>query len=185
MYLIAGLGNPGAKYAGTRHNVGFEAMNKLAFDHKLEFRKMKHRAAIAEGNLFGQKVVLCKPHTFMNLSGESVGKLARFYQIPTDHIIVVYDDVDITLSKIRIRCQGSAGSHNGMKSLISHLPDGNFIRVRVGIDPSPPQWDLADYVLGKFEPHEYDKIIEGITKATEAVETILRDGISVAMNRYN
>lgn len=184
MYLIAGLGNPGREYAGTRHNVGFEVLNKMAFDHNIEFKKMKCHAAVAEGVISGQNVLLAKPHTYMNLSGESIGALVRFYKIMPDCLIVCYDDCDIPVGDIRIRKDGSAGGHNGVKSIIQHCGT-EFIRVRAGIGKRPNGYDLADYVLSKFSSQETEKIIEGIEKAQKATEMILKEGIDAAMNAYN
>ncbi len=185
VYLIAGLGNPGREYAGTRHNVGFEILNKLAFDHKLEWRKMKFRSAITEGTICGRQVYLIKPHTFMNLSGEAVSEFLRFYEIPSAQLIVAYDDTDIALGSIRVRVRGSAGGHNGIKNIIQHVPAADFIRIRTGIGKKPPQYDLADFVLSKFHNTEHEEIVAGITRATDAIEAILADGVEATMNKYN
>jgi len=185
MRLIIGLGNPGAEYAGTRHNVGFEAINKLAYDHVINVTKAKRRALIGEGEIFMQKCLLIKPQTFMNLSGESVRDHIEFYKAESSDIIVIYDDVDIPLGEIRIRKQGSAGSHNGMKNIIYQIESDEFIRVRIGIGEKPPKWDLADYVLSKFKKEEFDGMVQGVTKACDAVEVILKDGVDAAMNKFN
>ncbi len=185
MFLIAGLGNPGKEYAGTKHNVGFEVLNKLAYDNKIEYKKMKARAAIAESVICGQKVLLCKPHTYMNLSGESIAELVRFYKIEEGKVIVAYDDTDINVGDIRIRTSGSAGGHNGIKSIMNHLKTGEFIRVRVGIGQKPEGWDLADYVLSKFRKDEIDDIVTGITKATDAIELMLKTSVEETMNIFN
>ena len=185
MWIIIGLGNPGRDYTGTRHNVGFEVLNKLAYDYNMEFNKAKHRADIAEGVIAGQKVVLAKPQTFMNLSGESVRDMIQFYKPEPDHWLVVYDDVSLAPGEIRVREHGTAGGHNGIKNIIYQLETDVFLRVRVGIGEKPAKWDLADYVLSKFSKQEMDDVIEGITKAGNAVAAILREGPRAAMNQYN
>lgn len=185
MKLVAGLGNPEKDYKGTRHNVGFEVINKLSYDHRIEINKAKFRAHLGEGLLCGQKIMLAKPQTFMNLSGESIRDIMGFYKLSKEDIIVIYDDIDIPVGEIRIREKGSAGSHNGMKNIIYQLDTDEFLRIRVGIGAKPQAWDLADYVLSKFKKEEQDGIVEGITKAGDAVERILKEGSVSAMNRYN
>ncbi len=185
MRVIIGLGNPERDYKGTRHNVGFEAVNKLAYDHNIEFNKAKHRAHIAEGSICGHKVMLVKPQTFMNLSGESVREILQFYKLSPQDIIVIYDDIDLDVGSIRVRLKGSAGGQNGMRNIIYQLESDEFIRVRIGIGEKPPKWDLADYVLSRFKPEEQEAIVDGITKATDAVEIIIKNGVNDAMNKYN
>ena len=185
MYLIFGLGNPGRDYAGTRHNVGFEAIDKLACDHKIDVKKAKRRALVGEGSVCAQKCALIKPQTYMNASGESVRDNIEFHKASISEVIVVYDDTSLDVGEVRIRKQGSAGGHNGMKSIIYQLESDEFIRVRIGIGEKPLRWDLADYVLSKFKKDEMDKVIQGITKATDAIEVILKEGVEAAMNKYN
>jgi len=185
MKLIVGLGNPGRDYAGTRHNIGFEVIQKLSYDHNIEINRAKFRAHFGEGRIGGEKVILARPQTFMNLSGEAVRDIMAFYRIPQEDLIVVYDDVSLAPGAIRVRETGSAGGHNGIKNLLYHLETDEFLRVRVGIGEKPPGLDLADYVLSKFKPNEMEDIISGITQATDAVELILREGAKAAMNKYN
>ncbi len=185
MWLIIGLGNPGRDYAGTRHNVGFEVINKLAYDNNIEINKSKFRAHIGEGFINGKKVILIKPQTFMNLSGESVRDFVEYYKPLLEETIVIYDDVSLSPSQIRIRKKGTAGGHNGIKNIIYQLETDEFPRVKVGIGEKPPGWDLADYVLSKFGKKETEDIISGITDAADAVELILKEGFETAMNKYN
>jgi len=185
MKIIVGLGNPGKDYGGTRHNIGFEVIDKLAADLRIDINKAKHRAHIGEGRLGTQKVLVVKPQTFMNLSGESVRDILRFYKREPSDIIVVYDDCDIALGQVRIRERGSAGTHNGMKSIVYQLNTDEFIRVRVGIGEKPPRMDLANYVLSKFAKHEIDVAISGAERAAEAASAIIKDGATAAMNKYN
>ncbi len=184
MYIIVGLGNPGKKYDATRHNVGFETIDLLARKNKIDVKRLKHKALCGEGHIGGKKVILAKPQTFMNLSGQTLLDISQFYKIDPKNIIVVYDDVDIDTGIIRIREKGSAGSHNGMKSIIHQLQTDSFPRVRIGIG-RPEFGDLADYVLGRFPKDEIPIILEAVERAALACETIVTDGISLAMNRYN
>ena len=186
MYIIVGLGNPSPEYAGTRHNVGFEVVTILAdrFDISTDF--IKHKAVCGKGMIEGNKVIIAKPQTFMNLSGESVRELVSYYKIDvTSELIVVYDDVDLPPGKIRIRKAGSAGGHNGMKNIISHIGTEEFIRIRVGVGEKPKGYDLADYVLGHFKADEKDVMDTAFIDAANAVVAILNDGIDAAMNRFN
>lgn len=185
MKLVVGLGNPGKEYTGTRHNAGFEVIDKLAYDNNIDVSKGKFKAVIGEGIIKGKKVVLIKPVTFMNLSGHSVREAMNWYKTTEEDIIVIYDDISLPVGEIRVRQKGSAGGHNGMKSIIEQLGTENFIRVRVGVGEKPQGWDLADYVLGKFSKDEIPTIIEGFTKASEATEIILNTGVSTAMNKFN
>lgn len=185
MYLIAGLGNPGGAYKWTRHNCGFEVVAKLAFDHKIEIKNRKFKALLGKGVINGEQALLVMPQTFMNLSGESLRDLIGYFKIASERFIVVYDDTDLAIGDIRVRVQGSAGSHNGMKSVIYQLDTDVFTRVRVGIGQKPEGWDLADYVLSKFKEEERTDIINGITLAAQAVETILLEGADAAMGKYN
>ncbi|AKL93624.1 peptidyl-tRNA hydrolase Pth [Clostridium aceticum] len=184
MHIIVGLGNPGRKYDGTRHNIGFDAIDLLAHRHDIKVNKLKHKALYGEGFWGGKKVLLAKPQTFMNLSGESLRDMMEFYKVDTKNLVVIYDDIDIEVGSLRIRQKGSAGSHNGMKSIIYQLQSDAFPRVRIGIG-KPKFGDLADYVLGRFPKEEINLMREVVEKAVEAVETIVEEGIDLAMNRYN
>ena len=185
VYAIVGLGNPGSKYENTRHNVGFEAVDLLSDRHGIKISKLKHKALIGDGSIKNAKVLLVKPQTYMNLSGESVRELVEWFKIPPDKLVVIYDDVDLPLGKVRVRPHGSSGTHNGMKSVIYQLQSDEFPRVRIGIDKAPEGWELADYVLGRFNPEER-KIINGsISNAADAAETIVTSGVNAAMNLYN
>ena len=182
--LIVGLGNPGREYAGNRHNVGFQCLDRLAEAWGLSFSKRKHKALLAQGKIAGLKTTLAKPQTFMNLSGEAVERLARFYKLPPQGILVIYDDLDLPLGKIRLRPEGGSGGHRGMKSIIEHLGTGGFPRLRVGIG-RPTHGDPVDYVLSDFAPDELMTIEETYERATSVVELWLAEGIVAAMNRYN
>ncbi len=185
MYLIVGLGNPDREYAGTRHNAGFEAIKVLANRNNIKIGKVKHRAFIGEGVVCGEKVLLAMPQTYMNLSGESVRDLMNYLKLGAENLIVVYDDTALPVGAVRIRERGSAGGHNGIKNILFHLETDEFLRVKVGIGEKPQGWQLSDYVLGKFKQCELEAVIEGITKAAEAIEALLSDGAATAMNKYN
>ena len=186
MYIIAGLGNPGKQYAQTRHNVGFDTIDILADKYNISVDTKKHKALCGKGMIEGQKVVLAKPQTFMNLSGESVRELVDFYKIdPEEELIVIYDDIDLEPGQLRIRKKGSAGGHNGIKDIIRRLGTEKFIRIRVGVGAKPKDWDLADFVLGHFSDSDRKLVDEGINDAAEAVEMILSEGVDAAMNKYN
>jgi len=185
MRAVVGLGNPEREYRYTRHNVGFETINKLAYDHKIKINKAKHRAHLGQGRVAGVPVLLVKPQTYMNRSGECVRDVLRYFRLTPADLIVIYDDTDLLPGQVRVREKGSAGGHNGMKSVIYQLETDEFLRVRIGIGPKPPGWDLADYVLSRFAPRETDDVVAGITKATDAVEVILKDSVERAMNLFN
>ena len=185
MKLIVGLGNPGAKYAGTRHNAGFSVIDELAERHNTKVDTCKHKALIGKGVINGEKVILAMPQTFMNLSGESVRAIMDFYKLTVDDLIVVYDDIDLDVGKIRIREKGSAGGHNGMKNIILHSGSQDFVRVRVGVGKKPEHMDLADHVLSRFSREDLPFMRESCGKACDALEVILSDGAVAAMNRYN
>ena len=182
--LIVGLGNPGRKYAGNRHNVGFQCLDCLAEAWDLSFSWRKHKALLAQGEIAGLKVVLAKPLTFMNLSGDAVERIARFYKVPPESILVIYDDLDLPLGRIRLRPEGGSGGHKGMKSIIEHLGANGFPRLRVGIG-RPTQGDPVDYVLDDFTLDERITIDVVYEKAVSAVELWLTEGVVAAMNRYN
>lgn len=178
MYVIVGLGNPGAKYERTRHNVGFEIIDVLAQRNKISVDRNKCKAIVGEGFIGGQKAVLCKPQTFMNLSGESVVQLCNWYKPEYDQLIVLYDDVDLPDGKVRFRKEGSAGTHNGMRNIIQLLGRTDFPRIRVGIGRPPEKWDLKDYVLCRPETEEINNLMkDGYLKAAQAVEVYLKEGL--------
>ena len=185
MYVITGLGNPEKTYGNTRHNMGFEVINKLAYDHGIEIKRAKFRAHYGEGSVCGKKVMLVKPQTYMNLSGESVRDILRFFKLTPGSLIVVYDDTDLLPGEIRVREKGSAGSHNGMKNIIYQLETDEIIRIRVGIGKSGGRVPLRDFVLGKIKKDEADILTEGVVKAGEAVKVILSEGSASAMNMFN
>ncbi|MBL7182972.1 MAG: aminoacyl-tRNA hydrolase [Anaerolineae bacterium] len=182
--IIIGLGNPGRKYAGNRHNVGFQCLDRLAEAWGLSFSRRKHKALLAQGQIAGLKVILAKPQTFMNLSGDAVERMARFYKLPPESILVIYDDLDLPVGRIRLRPEGGSGGHKGMKSIIEHLGTNGFPRLRVGIG-RPTHGDPADYVLDDFTPDERITIDEVYERVASAVELWLTEGIAVAMNKYN
>lgn len=193
MKLIVGLGNPGPTYAGSRHNVGFQCLNLFARGQEIEFSRQQSKAKIGTGEVLDQKVILAKPRTFMNLSGESVAPLMRYYKIDPADLLVIYDDLDLPLGKIRIRESGGPGGHNGMKSIIAHLGSQDFPRIRVGIgapsedglSASAPGHRGREYVLGHFTPQEKIAIENVCQRVSEAICCILAKGISAAMNKYN
>ncbi len=185
LIVVTGLGNPGRKYADTRHNVGFWVVELLALRHKIKMSKVKFKALYGEGVISGKKVLLVMPQTYMNLSGESVRDIISWSKIPVGNIIIIYDDIDLPVGKIRVRPKGSAGTHNGMKSVIYQIMSDEFPRVRIGIDKPPEGWDLADYVLSKFSKEEKDKISQAVVNAADAVEAIIGQGINQAMNKFN
>lgn len=185
MFIIAGLGNPTREYEKTRHNVGFEVIDILADKLGIRVTDKKHRAFCGMGMLGTEKVILSKPQTYMNLSGESIGSMADFYKVEPEHIIVICDDINLEEGQLRIRTKGSAGGHNGLKNIISHLGTQEFLRIRVGVGEKPKEMDLADYVLGRF-PKEQEAIMEDAYKAAaEAAIMIVSDGADMAMNHFN
>ncbi len=186
MFIIAGLGNPGKEYENTRHNVGFEVIDALADKYNISVAELKHRAMIGKGYVGGQKVVLVKPLTFMNLSGESIRPVIDYYKVEADSdLIVISDDISLEPGQIRIRKKGSAGGHNGLKNIIKHLGHGNFQRVRIGVGEKPENYDLADWVLGHFNKEEKAAVDEALDKAVKALEIMLADGADTAMNEFN
>ena len=182
--LIAGLGNPGACYARSRHNIGFLIVEQFARAHHFDFARKRFNAEIAEGALGEARVMIAKPQTFMNLSGDAVGKLFAFYKIAPHDLLVVYDDLDLPLGKLRMRSRGSAGGHHGMESIIARIGTSDFPRLRVGIGRPDPNADV-DHVLGNFDADERVLMDETFARAIEAIDVWLRDGISKAMNRFN
>jgi len=183
--LIVGLGNPGDEYRGTRHNVGFRVVDELAERIGHTVFEKRSKGLMGRGRLGGESVLLLKPMTYMNLSGESVGPIAGYFKIPTEDILVVHDELDIETGRIKLKKGGGHGGHNGLRSLVKHLPDADFIRVRTGIGRPPPRWDAADYVLGKFTNDEKSIIDDVVKTAMEAVEAILNEGLRSAMKEYN
>ncbi len=184
MYVIAGLGNPGKKYENTRHNMGFITVDQLAIKHDIKVDKLKFKALVGEGRIADQKVLLVKPQTYMNLSGESIRQIMHFYKLDPEKLIVIYDDIDIELGALRIRKFGSAGTHNGMKSVVYQLQSDRFPRIRIGIG-SQKKGDLVDFVIGGFSKEEVPVLEETVTKAVSAIECILAEDVDIAMNQYN
>ncbi len=185
-WLIVGLGNPGPRYANTRHNAGFKALDELARRTGLRFSGKQANAEIARGSIAGQAVILAKPQTFMNNSGQSVSGLARFYKVPHNRLLIVYDDIALPLGTLRIREKGSAGGHNGLTSVINHAGTPSIPRLRIGVDqPLDPRHSRIDWVLGRFTKEEQKVLDEVIPRAAEAIESVLRDGLERAMNVYN
>lgn len=185
MYVIVGLGNPTREYTATRHNIGFDAVTRIADDYNIVLNIKKHRAICGKGYIEGQKVILAQPQTYMNLSGESVRELMDYYKITTEELIVIYDDISLDVGQLRIRAKGSAGGHNGMKNIIAHLGTQEFPRIKIGVGDKPKGWDLADYVLGRFPSEEQEMVREVLKKASDATKIIVSDGIDAAMNQYN
>ena len=186
MFLIVGLGNPTKQYEKTRHNIGFDVMDALADKYNISISENKHKALCGKGVIEGMKVVLAKPQTYMNLSGESVAELVNYYKLdPESELIVVFDDISLEPGNIRIRKKGSAGGHNGIKNIIAHVGGQVFPLIKVGVGEKPPKYDLADYVLGHFSKAEQELMEEGYEDAVKAVEMIVSGDISGAMNEYN
>lgn len=185
MYLIIGLGNPEPEYSKTRHNMGFDVINKLSEEFGIEVKKQKFNSLYGTGTIGDEKVTLVKPQTYMNLSGEAVVEFAKFYKIKSEEILIIYDDIDIETGIIKIRKKGGAGSHNGMKSVVNELKTTDFPRIRVGTGSLEKIENLISYVISKVSDEEYEKLYNGVKKATEAVKEILELGIDNAMNRMN
>lgn len=186
MFIIAGLGNPTKQYEGTRHNAGFEVIDRISEKYNIDVDVKKHRALIGKGIIQGQKVILAKPQTYMNLSGESIRSLLDYYKVDEENeLIVIYDDISLDVGQLRIRAKGSAGGHNGMKNIIAHLGSQVFPRIKVGVGEKPAKYDLADYVLGHFSKGEAKLMDEGYDHAVHAVELIVSGQINEAMNEYN
>lgn len=186
MFIIAGLGNPTLRYEGTRHNVGFDVIDLLADKYNISVDTRKGRAYIGKGIIEGQKVILAKPQTYMNLSGESVRSLTDYYKIDEEsELIVLYDDVSLDVGQLRIRKKGSAGGHNGIKNIILHLNTDVFMRIKIGVGEKPKNYDLADYVLGHFSKAERELMEEGYEKCAKAVGMMINGEADAAMNEYN
>ena len=186
MFLIVGLGNPTKQYEKTRHNIGFDVMDALADKYNISISEKKHKALCGKGVIEGTKVVLAKPQTYMNLSGESVAELINYYKLdPESEMIVIFDDISLEPGNIRIRKKGSAGGHNGIKNIIANLGTDRFMRVKVGVGEKPKNWDLADYVLSPFTKDERPLVNLAIEHAAKAIEQMLNGDVDAAMNEYN
>ncbi|MCQ2555292.1 MAG: aminoacyl-tRNA hydrolase [Clostridia bacterium] len=184
MNIIVGLGNPGKKYENTRHNIGFKTIDVLAERNNIEVNKLKFKALVGEGFINNKKVLLVKPQTFMNLSGEAVREVLAYYKEPVENLLVIYDDIDIATGTFRIRKKGSAGTHNGMRNIIYLLNDDGFPRIRIGIG-SALKGDLINFVVGNVTKDESELLYPAVIKSCEAIECYLKDGIDMAMNRFN
>ncbi len=184
-WLIVGLGNPGAKYEKTWHNAGFLSIEYIAQKHKIKLDRIKFKGVYGQGVINGEKVILLKPSTFMNNSGECVQEAVSFFKIPPDKLILIYDDIDVERGVIKIRPNGSAGTHNGMRSVISHLNWQDFPRLRVGIGPLPERWAIVDYVLSEISSDYQAAMFDSFKKAGEALEAMIAKGIAPAMNLFN
>ena len=186
MFIIAGLGNPDRQYEGTRHNAGFDVIDRIAEKYNIAVDTKKHRACIGKGIIGGQKVLLAKPQTYMNLSGESIRSLVDYYKIDEENeLLVVYDDISLDVGQLRIRAKGSAGGHNVIKNIIAHLGTQVFPRIKVGVGEKPKGYDLADYVLGHFSKAEREQMEEGYDNAVRAAEMIVTGQLNEAMNEFN
>lgn len=186
MYVIAGLGNPGREYENTRHNIGFRFIDDIAKKYQITMLERKHKAIVGRGYIDGQKVILVKPLTYMNLSGESIREVTDYYKVDvTTQLVVVSDDINLDVGQLRIRKKGSAGGHNGLKNIILHLGREDFMRIRMGVSDKPQGYDLKDYVLGHFTDREQKTLEETFEKAEQAVRMIMQGDVDGAMNRYN
>ncbi len=185
-YIVAGLGNPGAKYEMTRHNAGFLAMDLLAITKNTDIKRLKHHALVADMQIGGKRCLVMKPQTMMNNSGEAIGEAAKFYKIPPENVIIVYDDISLDVGQTRIRRKGSAGGHNGIKSIIAHLGSENFPRIKVGVGKKPtPEYDLVNWVLGRFPKEQEKDLKAALENSVSALELIVGGDIDKAMNLYN
>ena len=185
-WLLVCLGNPGRQYENTRHNIGFLAADELGRREGIKINKLRYRALTGELRVGGQRVLVLKPQTYMNLSGEAVKLAGGFYKIAPDHVLVISDDVALPLGKLRIRAGGSAGGHNGLKNIIAHLGTDQFPRIRLGVGQKPhPDYDMADWVLGKVQGEDKKAVEAAVKKAADAAECLIREGVDKAMNQYN
>ena len=185
MYCIVGLGNPGLKYENTRHNAGFLTIDYLANKYGIDVKKSKFKSLYGQGIISGQKVMLVKPQTYMNNSAEAVREIKNFYKFDVDELIVIYDDIDIEFGTIRIRKKGSAGTHNGMKSIIYQIQDDKFPRIKIAVGKKPEYMDLANFVLSGFTEKEAEVIREEIKLAADSIETMIKSSIDMSMNKFN
>lgn len=183
MHLIVGLGNPGAQYENTRHNIGFKVIDNIAKEYNIEINRQKFKGIYGEGFINGEKVILLKPTTYMNLSGESIREVVDFYKLTNEDLVVIYDDISLDVGRLRLREKGSAGGHNGVKSIIAHLGTDVFPRIKVGV--GQPDVDLVNYVLGKFSDKEMEVLSESIDASTKAVGEMIKDDVKTAMNKFN
>ena len=186
MYLVVGLGNPGKQYEMTRHNIGFEVLDYISKEYTIKINKIKHKGLLGEGVIQGERILFLKPQTYMNLSGESVREVACFYKIPVENIIIIYDDISLPTGSVRIRKKGSAGGHNGIKSIIYQLASDDFPRIKLGVGaPRHADYDLKDYVLGHFAKEEADDIISAVKSVPDIITCIIHDGCDKAASKYN
>lgn len=183
MFLIVGLGNPGREYENTRHNIGFAAIDVIAEKYNIDINRTKFKGEYGEGFINGNKVILLKPYTFMNLSGESVREAIDFYKLTEDQVLIIYDDISLELGRLRIREKGSAGGHNGIKSIINHMGTDVFTRIKIGV--GAPKGDLVNHVLGKFSKEEVNILKQTLDEVTEATADIIDNGAKDAMNKFN
>lgn len=183
MFLIVGLGNPGREYENTRHNIGFAAIDVIAEKYNIDINRTKFKGEYGEGFINGNKVILLKPYTFMNLSGESVREAIDFYKLTEDQVLIIYDDISLELGRLRIREKGSAGGHNGIKSIINHMGTDVFTRIKIGV--GAPKGDLVNHVLGKFSKEEVNILKQTLDAVTEATADIIDNGAKDAMNKFN
>lgn len=183
MYLIVGLGNPGKEYDHTRHNIGFDAIDKISSRYNIDLNRTKFKGMYGEGFINSEKVILLKPLTYMNLSGESLREITSFYKIKSENIIVIYDDVDLEPGRVRIRKKGSSGGHNGIKSILYHLENEDFIRIKLGVGKA--ERDMISHVLGKFNLEDQEKIQEVLNCTIDIIDTIIKESVDSAMNKYN
>ncbi len=185
MYIVVGLGNPEEEYSNTRHNMGFDTINKLAKKYNIELTKTNFKGKYGVGMIENEKVILLKPQTYMNLSGESIKEILQFYKLNTDKLIVIYDDIDIDTGIIKIRKTGGPGNHNGMKSVINEIGTQKFTRIRIGIGHPEHKGDLINYVIGKIPEEEKEKLNKGTDIARDATIEIIKNGVDIAMNKFN
>ncbi|MCY6371974.1 aminoacyl-tRNA hydrolase [Clostridium ganghwense] len=184
MFLIVGLGNPGKEYEHTRHNVGFDIIDLIGEKYNIDVSRKKFKGMYGDGKIAGERVLILKPATYMNLSGESVKEVINFYKIPNDNIIVLYDDISLEVGRLRIRPKGSAGGHNGIKNIIAHLGSDVFPRVKIGVG-QPLGENLVSHVLGKFSKEERENLEKSFEVAAKSVEAIIKNGVAEAMNKFN
>lgn len=186
MFIIVGLGNPGREYEDTRHNIGFQVIERLAEQEHIPVLEKKHRALIGKGYIGGQKVILAKPLTYMNLSGESVRELVDYYKVDEkEELLVISDDISLPPGQLRLRKKGSAGGHNGLKNIIAHLGHEEFRRLKMGVGEKPEGWDLVDHVLGHFSREDKKEMEKAVGEAADAIRMVLHDGMEAAMNHFN
>ena len=185
MYIIAGLGNPEKKYDGTRHNIGFRMLDAVADRYGIDVGERKHKGLVGKGVIGGEKVILAKPMTYMNLSGDCIRAVADYYKVEPQNIIVLFDDISLDVGKIRIRKKGSAGGHNGIKSIIAQLGTDDFPRLKFGVGDKPSGSDLVEHVLGRFNRVDEKKVSDEMSRVCDAVECMVTEGMDAAMNKYN